>query len=85
MPRPPVAAVITDMLSLISFLESSQTSPCSKSVVSWLKEFVRVTPLCSIRENDVDKDRLVKGYLADKFCVVAGCPSLLYGSSPPSG
>jgi hypothetical protein len=85
MPRPPVAAVITDMLSLISFLKSSQTLLHSKSVVSWLKEFVRVTSLCSIRQDDVDKDWLVRGYLADMFCVVAGCPSLPSGGLPPSG
>lgn len=36
--RPPMAAVISDMLAMISFFKSSQTSH-PKSVIIWLKEF----------------------------------------------
>ena len=82
-PRPPLAAVISDMLAMISFFESQQNR--RNSVVAWMHKFLYSTTLYSIPEIDFDDDWPSRGYLADMFSILACCPSLLDGKAPPSG
>ena len=76
-PRPPIAAVVADILSLISFLKSSQCWLRSLGLVHCLTDFVRVIPLHSIRGNEVDEKWLVRGYLADMFGAIVLRPDFL--------
>jgi hypothetical protein len=81
---PPLGAVVSDMLSMISFFKSQQVSN-PKSVVFWLKEFFHSTPgLYSIPDIAFDDDWPVRGYLVDMFSIVACCPVLERDGSLPT-
>jgi hypothetical protein len=81
--KPPLAAVVMDMIDLVEFLKSIASEE-PKKLVEWTKEFVQRTQLRSvlISGEEADVDWAARGYIADMFSIVA-CVSCT-SAKPPS-
>jgi len=80
--KPPLAAVVLDMVDLITFLKSiSAKTP--KKLVEWTTMFLQTTKLRSIIQYEkTDEDWAARGYIADLFSIVA-CINCTSDTSPP--
>ena len=78
--KPPMAAVVLDMIDLVNYLKSISES---KTIVDWLTEFVRKTPLQSLVQHErIDEEWAGRGYIADLFSIVA-CLECTSRGPPP--
>jgi hypothetical protein len=79
--KPPLAAVVMDMIDLVEFLVSIDSRE-PQNLVEWTKEFVRKKQLRSvISGEEVDVDWAARGYIADMFSIVA-CVSCTSAKPP---
>lgn len=81
--RPPMAAVVMDMIDMIEFFKSQCTIDSPRATIDeWLKNFYHSQKLRSIDiSQTVDENWAARGFLADLFCTVACLPRL----GPPYG
>jgi hypothetical protein len=78
--KPPMAAVVLDMIDLIEFLKPIKER---KTIIEWLTEFVRNNQLRSILpDRGIDVDWAGRGYIADLFSVVACLECTSFGPPP---
>jgi hypothetical protein len=78
--KPPMAAVILDMIELIKFLKSIKEP---KNIVTWLTEFARTVQLHSYSPDEIiDPAWAGRGYVADLFSIVA-CLECTSQAPPP--
>jgi hypothetical protein len=78
--KPPMAAVILDMIELINFLKSIKEP---KTIVAWLTEFAQTVQLYSYSPDEIiDSDWAGRGYIADLFSIVA-CLECTSQAPPP--
>jgi len=78
--KPPMAAVVLDMIALVDFLKSIKEQ---RMIIQWLTEFVRNNQLrSSLPDHDIDVDWAGRGYIADLFSIVA-CLECTSDTGPP--
>lgn len=70
--RPSMATVVLDMIDLVAYFGSIASDIEPQAVSDWLSAFAKSYQLKSISPDDnIDKEWLIRGYLADMFSVVA--------------
>ena len=82
--RPSMAAVVMDVLDMIDYFKSIDTSTRPKPLREWLADFLASHSLRSLRTNkDFDQKWACEGYLADLFSIIACLPRDEYSTLGP--
>jgi hypothetical protein len=82
--RPPMAAVVMDMIDMIEYFRSISGSTSSKVLREWLTDFFASRTLKSLcTDKAVDQKLACEGYLADLFSIVACLPRDEYSTLGP--
>jgi len=68
--KAPMAAIVLDIIDLVTFLRSISSTTEPKPVAAWLTEFLHSHRLRSINTESLDVNWAVSGYLADMFTIV---------------